>query len=433
MKLIIHKGTKEIGGSCVEVRSDNSKILIDFGMPLTGDNGKEFDKKILEGKTVEQLVSEKLLPDIENLYTTGEGIAGILISHSHLDHYGYLQYASPSIPIYLSKGAKELIDISAIFIPSDGPKKIKDRDFKIVQKYRDFKLEEFNITPLLVDHSAFDALAFIIEAEGKRVFYSGDFRATGNKSILFDRMIENPPENIDVLLLEGTMMGRNNAEYPNEKSIRSELIKELKSSGNISFLMCSGQNIDRIVSTHIACNETGRIMVIDLYQAYILEMLRKIDPRLPDINKKNIRIKYWKYHADRLAEAGYEPILYTYNKRKIEFGEITKKKDKILMLCRDNSLFDITLRETKELNGANVIWSMWEGYLEEEFKEKIREKGISLKHIHTSGHATREDLQKFASALKPKRLIPIHTEEPETYKTVFDNVKIHADGEVINI
>ena len=35
MILTIHRGTHEIGGSCVEIRTDKAKILIDLGMPST--------------------------------------------------------------------------------------------------------------------------------------------------------------------------------------------------------------------------------------------------------------------------------------------------------------------------------------------------------------------------------------------------------------
>ncbi len=43
MKIIIHRGTHEIGGSCVEIRSKKSRILIDIGMPLVKENGDRFD------------------------------------------------------------------------------------------------------------------------------------------------------------------------------------------------------------------------------------------------------------------------------------------------------------------------------------------------------------------------------------------------------
>ena len=43
MKFKIHRGTKEIGGSCVEVWTESTRILLDFGMPLVEKDGKEFD------------------------------------------------------------------------------------------------------------------------------------------------------------------------------------------------------------------------------------------------------------------------------------------------------------------------------------------------------------------------------------------------------
>ena len=97
MQLIIHRGTQEIGGSCVEVRTVKSRILIDFGMPLVANQDK--------------------LPDIQGLYNDQEkGIDGILVSHSHLDHYGFLEHVHPEIPVYMSQGSSILIEVSNIFI-----------------------------------------------------------------------------------------------------------------------------------------------------------------------------------------------------------------------------------------------------------------------------------------------------------------------------
>ena len=60
----------------------------------------------------------------------------------------------------------------------------------------------FTVTPYLVDHSAYGAYAFLIEADGKRLFYSGDFRAHGRKGKLFDGFIKNHPKDIDVLMID---------------------------------------------------------------------------------------------------------------------------------------------------------------------------------------------------------------------------------------
>jgi hypothetical protein len=65
------------------------------------------------------------------------------------------------------------------------------------------ELGPFKVTPFLVDHSAFDAYAVLVEAGGQRLFYSGDLRAHGRKAGVFERLIAEPPT-VDSLLLEGT-------------------------------------------------------------------------------------------------------------------------------------------------------------------------------------------------------------------------------------
>lgn len=64
---------------------------------------------------------------------------------------------------------------------------------------RDIEVGPFAITPHLVDHSGFDAYALEIEADGRRVFYSGDLRAHGRKSKLFESRVNNPPKKIDTM------------------------------------------------------------------------------------------------------------------------------------------------------------------------------------------------------------------------------------------
>ncbi len=131
VQLIIHRGSQEIGGSCVELSTGKSRILIDFGMPLVNDKKESFDSKILTNKSLDDLKKLKILPDIKGLYRGEEkAIDGILISHSHMDHYGFLSYVNPDIPIYMSEGAKMLVEISDIFIPH----KIGELNVKIIGK-----------------------------------------------------------------------------------------------------------------------------------------------------------------------------------------------------------------------------------------------------------------------------------------------------------
>ena len=121
------------------------------------------------------------------------------------------------------------------------------------------------------------------------------------------------------------------------------------------------------------------------------------------------------------------------NKRKIEMSEISEGKNRILMLARDNTIFPLLLKGIKDIVGSTIAYSMWDGYLTKEFMTFCKEKGLNLEYIHTSGHAKLKDLKSFASAMRPKMLIPIHTFEPDSYPNLFKNIKILNDGEVLNL
>lgn len=430
MKLIIHRGTEEIGGTCVEVKTDKTRLVIDFGMPLVDARKEPFDSTTLTGKSIDDLKKFKILPDIKGLYNTEErGIDAILISHSHMDHYGLLSYVHSDIPVYMSRGAQELIGISGIFTPN----KIGKINSYAVNVKKALNIGDIKVTPYLVDHSAFDALAFLIEADGKRIFYSGDFRAHGRKSTLFKRIIENPPKDVACLLMEGSMLGRENQKYKDEISVQQGIEDILRSAKNITFLFASSQNVDRLVSAYKACLKTDSTFVIDIYTAYILDRLRKVSKNIPQFNWRNIRVKFCKNQADTLANNVSTKLLYHYNTKKIELFEINKNKSKFLMLARDNSIFPKIIKDIDKIDGARIIYSMWDGYLTDEFREYCAKKGLCIEEAHTSGHATAEDIKTFADAINPKALIPIHTFEKERYPGLFKNVKALNDGEEFEV
>ncbi|MFA5104787.1 MAG: MBL fold metallo-hydrolase [Candidatus Margulisiibacteriota bacterium] len=431
MRLTIHRGTKEIGGTCIEFQSNDSRIIADLGIPLVfGGKDQPFDSKILEKKSARQLLVAGILPAVDGLYAGSDpGVDAVLISHSHLDHYGLLRYIHPDVPIFLSEGAKNMIEISDMFTPHRTGK----LNARIIRDNNKVKASGFKITPFLVDHSAFDAMAYLIEDDKTRVFYSGDFRGHGRKSALFKKMVSSPPKDIDCLIMEGSMLGRADQVYKNEIDVEQGIKDILEKKENIAFLFVSSQNIDRLVSAYKACRKTGSTFVIDLYTAFILHKLGEKTKSLPQYNWPNVRVKFFKFHADKIAEAGHEKLLYLFNQKKIEMEEINRSKEKVLMILRDNSLFPRVVRYIQPINGSVIIYSMWEGYLTDKFQEYCRDKGIVIKQIHTSGHATLRDLKAFASALNPKTLLPIHTFEPGQYPALFRNVRIMKDGEVLDL
>ena len=134
-----------------------------------------------------------------------------------------------------------------------------------------------------------------MESDGKRVFYTGDFRAHGRKAVLFERMVRNPPPDIDVLLMEGTTIGRTGSDkrFPTETDLEWQFVEAFRKTKGIHFVWTSIQNIDRIVTIYRAAKRTGRHLIISLYAAAVLEATGR--KKIPQSHWDDVKlyIPYW--------------------------------------------------------------------------------------------------------------------------------------------
>lgn len=51
-------------------------------------------------------------------------------------------------------------------------------------------IKDMKITPYIVDHSAYNSFMLLIEAEGKRILHTGDFRNHGYKGVLLENTLK---------------------------------------------------------------------------------------------------------------------------------------------------------------------------------------------------------------------------------------------------
>jgi ribonuclease J len=412
MRVRIHRGANEIGGSCVEIESEEKRLVLDVGLPLSMDG-------------TENTVS--LVPQVDGFRNINEDLLAIIVSHPHQDHYGLIEFLRPDIPIMIGGAAKRMLKVASKFSPSglnlENTIKMEDR--------KTATIGPFEITPFLVDHSAYDAYSILIEANGKRLFYSGDFRGHGRKLTLFEKFIASSPENIDVLLMEGSTIGRLAADetFMTEGDLEIEFAKLFQNTSGISFVFTSSQNIDRLVTIFRACLKSKRQLILDLYTAEILRATG--NDRLPQGTWDNIRVFLPNSQRYRVIKEKLFDEVSLYKNKRIYSKQLAIEVGQSVMVFRPSMCSE--LEKANCLQGSRMIYSLWDGYLKEErmqqFLDWLKKHVIPMDQIHTSGHASIADLKRFASAINAKKLIPIHSFNPQDYSDLFDHVEIRQDGE----
>jgi len=166
MNFIIHRGTQEIGGTCVEVSTDKTRILLDFGIPLVDKNGHEFNFTKHQDHSIDQLVKDGILPDVKGLYKEGSiPIDGVVISHAHQDHYGLINFINPKVEFFMGEATSKIIQLNNLFTPQN----LKIAKTNFFQNQKPFQIGDFTIVCL---QPKVDQLPdYQLEVFGSRCFF----------------------------------------------------------------------------------------------------------------------------------------------------------------------------------------------------------------------------------------------------------------------
>lgn len=410
MQVRIHRGTREIGGTCVELDHEGARILLDLGLPLDGDPG-----------------DASCHPVVDGLSGSGD-LKALILSHGHRDHVGLAHLAGPDLPVVMGAATQAILTAAAPFVPDAylPPSTITMKNGKPLT------FGPFTVTPTLVDHSAYDAYAFLVEAGGQRLFYSGDFRGHGRKASLFERFIRHPPKNIDLLLLEGSSLGRLDPDqrFPTESNVEDRFVSLFQETTGMALVAASAQNIDRMVSLYRACKRTGRTLVIDLYAAEVLRATGNAN--IPQSDWPGMAVFVPHYQRVRIKQTGRFDLVEAHAANRIFPDQLRALAPRAAYLFRPAMLRDLDRAEC--LSGATAIWSQWDGYLAQErgsaLQADLAERGIPLAHAHTSGHASILDLKRLAEAIAPRQIVPIHTFHADSFPELFGpSVSIKQDGQ----
>lgn len=408
LRVRIHRGAAQVGGTCVELDSGGERILLDLGMPLDAEDG------------------DVPLPDVPGIRGGDPSLLGVIVSHLHGDHCGLVPYVAPGLPLAIGPIAARILREAEFFTgraPLPEPRwPLRDRET--------FEIGPFRITPYQVEHSAFDAFALLVEAGGRRLLYTGDFRAHGNDGEPFARLLRDPPRGVHALLMEGTQIGGGReGDGPGEAELRGALARRFREWPGLVLAAWSSQNLDRSRTMYEAAREAGRTLVVDLYSATLARVAARAGIPVP--GDEGLEVYCRKRERLQVKDTKEFHRTRSVHPWRVFSEDLSPRARELVLLFRPSMIDE--LEHAGELRGALAIWSLWRGYLENGTEQRMQRvlaaHGVPLEVHHVSGHAYVPDLHRLVAAVSPERVIPIHTAQPAAYALLFPRTELRTDGE----
>ncbi|WP_028236439.1 MBL fold metallo-hydrolase [Pseudobutyrivibrio sp. MD2005] len=367
VKVRLHRGAKQIGGVCTEIFTDDTRLLFDIGAPLEGEG-------------------DQARLDIDGVTTGTTNCDGIFLTHYHGDHIGEVDFVDVAIPVYMEKHARKILELQQDYKKGVVGAVWAD-NVNEIEICKPIRIKEFTITALESDHSATNSVMFLIEAYGKRILITGDYRLHGFYKDKVEVSLMNLGH-IDLMITEGTNISKEtslNVPYLTEQALVPAFVEAFKKYKYV-FLLASSSQLDRIASFS-RCVPNGKYMITDRYQYDLM----KIYDEEREETLKSRKVLYSSDYVLKKAE-------------KAGFG----------MAIRSNYYFPLIVKDYFERHPKDtcMIYSMWSGYINKysNIKQLVDYSGDNLIKAHVSGHVTKEDLERVIGMIKPENIIVHHTE-----------------------
>ena len=280
------------------------------------------------------------------------------------------------------------------------------------------------------------------------VVYTGDFRFHGYKGDETRQFVKRAAEVEPVAMIcEGTRV--NSTQVDSEERVKEVAKERVEKTNGLVVVNFPVRDTDRMQSFFQVAQQTDRALVINLKQAYLLELFRESGIATPRIDDDNIRIyiprKTWGVYKDDRFSEKIQLQDYDYWERElldhanaVTAKDISEDQDQYVFRC---DFFELKeLIDVKPEVGSSYIRSVCEPFdLEMELDLKKVENWLAhfglypYTHIHASGHLNYDEIRDVVQTVQPKVLIPVHTQHPEVFKSFHDNVILPEKGVAINV
>ena len=414
MNIKIHRGLDQIGGCITEIWTETSRVFIDFGQNLPG-NGEPTTPE--EDEELVTLIFSQNKKQHEAVFYT----------HGHEDHVGLFEYIPDNVPQYMSEGTKGLLEIkygvlyesanlrvNELLEKEFGSQEYDDSFNKLI--YADNKCKLLNkidvwkrtsprkapesisvgdikVTPFFNCHSIYDSHMFLIEADGKRIWHTGDYRVHGYMGKGLFPTLKKYATNIDVLITEGTMLKRED-KCILEVEVSRKMASVMQAFKYV-FVLASATDIERLAAINEAVKEAKKPLCIwSIFMKKTMEFFTERESKVSRGLFSFNPLFFSERLYGKLKRRGFVMVVGT--------SQIERVKKLIQKLPQEETL---------------LIYSSWDGYYKipkqvlanSRYKE-FRDMFHNVVDIHTSGHADRRTIEKVIEIVNPKEVICIHKE-----------------------
>jgi ribonuclease J len=487
IRLTLLGGVNEVGGNTIllEDLEYNVKVFLDFGIKIK--NYKNVYARDQYPSSIEELVRLNLLPNenhiaIENLYIKEfivvkqnvksrssdssdndqindnnypSNLDGIFISHPHKDHYFGLSFINRSIPIYTGVVTKRIIRASCKSSKSSLENNFNGLNWQKFRTGDTINIKGMKVIPFHVDHSVPGAYGFIIYTSAGPVVYTGDFRRHGPLSNMTEEFLNETKthntiltkgevdkeqkdlisEGVKVLICDGTKIHKGIVESEQEVE---ENLETLFANNPFDFILVKYNRIDwdRFRTFSSMAKNYGWKYIITEMDAYFYYLLNKkaaySTMRDPNIIRDD-HIFILKRGAPRFEwQKEIRHIMDVSGKagRFLNYCDLRSLGDKYIVYI--THLNDLMMRNLDFKRRGLFISSSLDPYSEEfldntkTIRGQLEPYGIPAYRVQASGHATPHDIINLIEEIKPKFLIPIHTEHPQFFRKLFQNSEIQV-------
>ncbi|MDN5248903.1 MAG: ribonuclease J [Alphaproteobacteria bacterium] len=363
---------------------DKEYLIVDMGVSFAGEEAPGADL---------------VLPDISFLEGEAVNIVGLVITHGHEDHYGAVAELWPllKVPIYCTAFTAALLQSK--FTDAE---KFKELPLHIFKPGDKFKIGEFTVDTIQMNHSIPEATALAIKTSAGTVVHTGDWKiddspALGDKTDL-EKLKKLGDEGVLALVCDSTNAAQSGG-FNTEATVKTNLEKIIaKAKGRVAITTFSS-NVGRIISMIKAARANDR---------KILLLGRSI--------KRVVNIA---------IDLGYIGSDETFLSEQ-EYNEVPRDKLVIIltgsqgeMRAALSKLADGAMKQIELSRGDCVVYSsrMIPGNekLILRVQNALIDQGVELitvadQQIHVSGHASQDELKKIYELVRPKILVPVHGE-----------------------